>query len=310
MTSQLSSGRILVTGGSGQVGEALIRVLASVGDVFAPGRDELDLTDADSIRRVMREVGPRWVVNAAAYTAVDKAESEPELAFAINAMAPAVFAAETAKIGAVVVHFSTDYVFDGSKVTAYVESDPIGPLNVYGRSKLAGEVALSAGEAAHFVFRTSWVYGATGKNFVRSMLKFAREQEHLRIVSDQHGTPTWSFELAKMTAHVIGQIERVAAQNGRSLSEVALPLNGIYHASGGGATTWYGLAVQAIAEVQQLEPRARLATVEAISTAEYPTPAKRPMNSLLDCTKLEQMFGWRMPEWQESVARVVGELAG
>ena len=310
MTSQLSSGRILVTGGSGQVGKALIRVLASVGDVFAPGRDELDLTDADSIRRVMREVGPRWVVNAAAYTAVDKAESEPELAFAINAMAPAVFAAETAKIGAVVVHFSTDYVFDGSKVTAYVESDPIGPLNVYGRSKLAGEVALSAGEAAHFVFRTSWVYGATGKNFVRSMLKFAREQEHLRIVSDQHGTPTWSFELAKMTAHVIGQIERVAAQNGRSLSEVALPLNGIYHASGGGATTWYGLAVQAIAEVQQLEPRARLATVEAISTAEYPTPAKRPMNSLLDCTKLEQMFGWRMPEWQESVARVVGELAG
>jgi dTDP-4-dehydrorhamnose reductase len=310
MSSQPSSGRILVTGGSGQVGEALIRVLASVGEVIAPSRKQLDLTDAISIRKVMREVGPRWVVNAAAYTAVDKAESEPELAFAINAAAPEVFADEAAKIGAVLIHFSTDYVFDGSKVTAYVESDPIGPLNVYGRSKLAGEAALGAGEAAYFVFRTSWVYGATGKNFVRSMLKFAREREHLKIVSDQHGAPTWSFELAKMTAHAIRQTELMAAQDGRSLSEAALPLSGIYHASGSGRTTWCGFATQAIAELQRLEPGAKLATVEAISTAEYPTPAKRPMNSLLDCTKLERVFGWRMPEWQESVARVVGELAG
>jgi len=310
MASGPSSARILVTGGGGQVGEALIRTLAPLGDVYAPGREVLDLADAESIRGVMREVRPRWVVNAAAHTAVDKAEREPELAFAINATAPAVFAEEAAKIGAALIHFSTDYVFNGSKETGYVESDPIGPLNVYGRSKLAGEVALGASGAAHFVFRTSWVYGATGKNFVRSMLKFAREREHLRIVGDQHGAPTWSFELAKMTAHVIGQIERVAAQDGRSLVEAGLPLSGVYHASGGGSTTWYGLAVHAIAELQKLEPGTKLATVEAITTAEYPTPAKRPMNSLLDCAKLERVFGWRMPEWQESVARVVGELAG
>ena len=158
----------------------------------------------------MREVRPRWVVNAAAHTAVDKAESEPELAFAINATAPEVLAEEARKIGAVVIHYSTDYIFDGSKTTPYIESDPPSPLNVYGKSKLAGEAALSASGAAYFTFRTSWVYGATGNNFVRSILRLAREREHLKIVADQHGAPTWSLELARMTADVMGQMERLA----------------------------------------------------------------------------------------------------
>ena len=308
MSGNTSKGRIFVTGECGQVGEALRRTLVPFGEIVAPTLEELDLTDAESIRRFMREVEPRWVVNAAAHTAVDKAESEPELAFAINATAPKVLAEEAKKIGAAVVHYSTDYIFDGSKTTPWVESDPAGPLNVYGKSKLAGEAAVSGSGAAHLIFRTSWVYGATGNNFVRSMLRLAREREHLRVVADQHGAPTWSFELAQMTANVIGQVERLSEQGKCSLSEAALPLSGVYHATGSGETTWYGFAVQAIAELQKREPETKLALVEPIPTSEYPTPAKRPMNSLLDCSKLERTFGWRMPDWRDSVATVVGLL--
>jgi len=308
MAENVSKFRFLVTGEGGQVGEALRRTLAPLGEVVIPTLAELDLTDTDAIRNWMREVRPRWVVNAAAHTAVDKAESEPELAFAINATAPGVLAEEAKKIGAAVVHYSTDYIFNGSKKTPWVESDPAGPLNVYGESKLAGELAVSCSGAAYFTFRTSWVYGATGNNFVRSILKLAREREHLRIVADQHGAPTWSFELARMTADVIGQIERLAEQGKCSLSEVALPLSGVYHATGSGETTWYGFAAQSIAELQKREPETKLASVEPIPTSEYPTPAKRPMNSLLDCSKLERTFGWRMPDWRESVATVVGLL--
>jgi dTDP-4-dehydrorhamnose reductase len=247
-------------------------------------------------------------VNAAAHTAVDKAESEPDLAFAINATAPRILAEEAKDIGAVVVHYSTDYIFDGTKATPYVESDPANPLNVYGRSKLAGEMALSASGAAYFTFRTSWVYGATGNNFVRSMLRLAREREHLRIVADQHGGPTWSFELARLTADVIGQMERLAEQKACSLSEAVLPLSGVYHATGSGETTWYGFAAQAIAELQKHEPGTKLASVEPIPTSEYPTPAKRPLNSMLDCSKLARVFGWRMPDWRDSLSLVVAEL--
>jgi dTDP-4-dehydrorhamnose reductase len=300
--------RILVTGEGGQVGEALRRTLAPLGEMVIPTIAELDLTDAQAIRRTMREVKPRWVVNAAAHTAVDKAESEPELAFAINATAPALLAEEARSIGAVMIHYSTDYIFDGSKATRYVESDPANPLNVYGSSKLAGEVAVSGSGAPHLIFRTSWVYGATGNNFVRSILRLAQERDHLRIVADQRGAPTWSFELARMTADVIGQIERLAAQAGCSLSEAALPLSGVYHATGSGETTWFGFAAQAIVEFQKLQPEAKLATVEAITTAEYPTPAKRPLNSLLDCSKLERVFGWRMPDWHDSLSLVIAEL--
>ena len=309
MAASTANFRILITGECGQVGEALIRTLAPYGEIVAPTLEAFDLTDTEAIRRLMREVRPRWVVNAAAHTAVDKAESEPDLAFAINATAPRILAEEAKSIGAVVVHYSTDYIFDGSKPTPYVESDPANPLNVYGRSKLAGEMALSASGAAYFTFRTSWVFGATGNNFVRSMLRLAREREHLRIVADQHGGPTWSFELARMTADVIGQMERLAEQKACSLSEAVLPLSGVYHATGSGETTWYGFAAQAIAELQKHEPGTKLASVEPIPTSEYPTPAKRPLNSMLDCSKLARVFGWRMPDWRDSLSLVVAELA-
>jgi dTDP-4-dehydrorhamnose reductase len=308
MAGDASKFRFLVTGEGGQVGEALRLALAPLGEVVIPTLAEWDLTDTEATRKWVREVQPRWVVNAAAHTAVDKAESEPELSFALNATAPEILAEEARKIGAVVVHYSTDYIFDGSKTTAYIESDPAGPLNVYGRSKLAGEMALTASGAAHLTFRTSWVYGATGNNFVRSILRLARERDHLKIVADQHGGPTWSLELARMTADVVGQMERLARKNQCALSDAVLPLSGVYHATGSGETTWYGFAVQAIAELQKRDPGAKLASVEPIPTSEYPTPAKRPMNSRLDCSKLERTFGWRMPEWSDSLTEVVGLL--
>jgi dTDP-4-dehydrorhamnose reductase len=309
MAAEASKFNILITGEGGQVGEALRLTLAPLGEIFIPTIAELDLTDTAAIVKWMREVRPRWVVNAAAHTAVDKAESEPDLAFAINATAPRILAEEAKKIGAAVVHYSTDYIFDGSKATPWVETDAPGPLNEYGKSKLAGELAVSESGAAYFTFRTSWVYGATGNNFVRTMLRLAREREHLKIVGDQHGAPTWSWDLARLTADVMGQMEALAAKNGCSLQDAALPLSGVYHATGSGATTWYGFAAAAIDELRKLEPGTKLATVEAIPTSEYPTPAKRPMNSLLDCGKLERTFGWRMPEWSESVAAVVAELS-
>ncbi|HWB31643.1 MAG TPA: dTDP-4-dehydrorhamnose reductase [Acidobacteriaceae bacterium] len=300
-------GRILVTGAGGQVGGALVRTLTGLGEVVAPERAVLDLADAGTIRRVMQEVKPRWVVNAGAYTAVDKAESEPELARAINGMAPGVLGEEARKVGAAVVHFSTDYVFDGTKEEPYVETDATGPLNVYGATKLEGELALAGSGAAHLIFRTSWVYGATGKNFLRSMARMAREREVLRIVSDQHGAPTWSEELARMTARVIAWVEEKTTEG--ELSEAVIPVAGVYHATGTGETTWFGFAQAVVEELRGLEPEAKLARVEPITTLEYPTPAKRPTNSRLDCGKLERTFGWRMPEWRESVKRVTAELA-
>ncbi|MGD0799084.1 MAG: dTDP-4-dehydrorhamnose reductase [Acidobacteriaceae bacterium] len=308
MPAATDPARILVTGGSGQVGEALTRTLVGLGEVFAPGRGELELADANSIRRVMREFKPSWVVNAGAYTAVDKAESELELAFAINAAAPAVIAEEADRVGAAVIHFSTDYVFDGTKATAYVETDATGPLNVYGSGKLAGEVALGASGVPHFIFRTSWVYGATGNNFLLSILRLAREREHLRIVADQHGAPTWSYDLARMTANVVARFEELAARSNSSVEAVIRPVSGIYHASGSGESTWHGFAAAAIAESQRLEPDAKLATLEAITTAEYPTPAKRPLNSRMDCGKLERVLGWRMPEWRDSLRLAMAEV--
>jgi dTDP-4-dehydrorhamnose reductase len=304
----MTDARILITGGSGQVGDALTRALAPLGKLYAPGRSKLDLADVDSIRTLMREIEPRWVVNAGAHTAVDKAESEPELAFAINARAPEVFAEEAKRVGGALIHFSTDYVFDGAKQTPYVETDATGPINVYGKSKLAGEHALAASGCAHFVFRTSWVYGATGKNFLLSILRLAHERDHLRIVSDQHGAPTWSDDLARMTAHVIGGREAVVKEDGCFLAEAVQSVGGIYHATGSGETTWYGFAAQAIEELRGAEAGVKLASLEAITTGEYPTPARRPLNSRLDCGKLERTLGWRMPEWQDSLALVVASL--
>lgn len=306
--AERSRPRILITGGSGQVGGALRHTLAPLGDIFAPGRGELDLTDPNSIRKAMREFQPRWVMNAAAHTAVDKAESEPELAFAINAVAPGIIADEAKRIGALLIHFSTDYVFDGAKKQPYVESDPANPLSVYGGSKLAGELALGLRGIPYFIFRTSWVYGATGKNFLLSILRLARDREHLKIVGDQHGAPTWSFDLARMTANILTRFENAAMQANCSLLEITLPVSGIYHATSSGETTWHGFAVQAMSELQRLAPATKLAVVEDILTADYPTAAMRPLNSLLDCSKLEQVLHWRLPDWRHSLSLVVSEL--
>lgn len=298
--------RLLVTGASGQVGGALLRTLAPLGEVIALERADLDLANADSIRRAMREVQPRWVVNAGAYTSVDKAEREQELARAINTIAPGVFGEEAKKIGAGVIHFSTDYVFDGEKNLPYVETDATGPLNVYGRTKLGGERALAASGAGYLIFRTSWVYGATGKNFLRSILRMAHEREVLRIVADQHGGPTSSEELACMTAHVIAHLEETA--DAGSLENSVGAASGVYHATGSGETTWFAFAQAIVEAARGRHPNAKLAEVEPIATAEYPTPARRPKNSRLDCGKLERTFGWRMPEWRDSIRRVVAEL--
>jgi len=296
---------ILLTGGSGQVGGQLQRTLAALGKVIAPGRAELDLSSPESIRNMMRTLRPQWVVNPAAYTAVDAAEKDETAAFAINRDAPAILAEEAKKIGAVMIHFSTDYVFDGKKKTPYVESEVANPLGVYGASKLAGEEAVVASGAAHLILRTSWIYGATGKNFLLTVLRLAREREELRIVADQHGAPTWSFDLAAMTAALMTKINTQAARESRSLAEIVAAASGIYHACNAGETTWFGFAEAALRIAQAREPQQRFARLLSISTAEYPTAARRPQNSRLDCTKLAQHFGLALPAWERSLAQVM-----
>ena len=299
-------GRILLAGVSGQVGGELLETLKPLGEVTAPLRAEMDLANAASVREMIRAVRPRWIVNSGAYTAVDKAESEPELAYAINAEAVKVMGEEARAIGAGVIHFSTDYVFDGSAEAPYRETDAAVPVSVYGASKLAGETSLAESGAGHMIFRTSWVYGSRGKNFLLTILKLARERETLRVVADQHGAPTWSRDLAKMTAEVIGQCEAVA--RGRELLDVPGDVGGIYHAAGAGETTWFGFAAEAMRLQREKEPGVRLAEIEPITTAEYPTPARRPANSRMDCGKLRGRFGWTMMDWRDSLREVLAEL--
>lgn len=280
-----------------------MRTLAPLGTVTAVNRGQADLADAAGDFRALRESirtqRPRWIINPAAYTAVDKAESEPELAYAINRDALRAIGEEAVQIGATVIHFSTDYVFAGTGTAPYTETDATDPVSVYGASKLAGEIALAKSGAPYIIFRTSWVYGATGKNFLRTILKLARERETLRVVDDQHGAPTWSRDLAAMTAAVIAQSE--AAESIQNLS-------GIYHAAGAGETTWHGFAAEAVRQSRKREPKTRFAEIEAITTAEYPTPAQRPSNSRLNCGKLEATFGWKMMEWRESLRNVLAEI--
>ena len=286
-----------MTGASGQVGGELLHTLAPLGTVIAPSRAEMNLADPNSVGEFIRRVEPHWIVSAGAYTAVDKAQSEPELALTVNAKSVGVIGVEAKKLGASVIHYSTDYVFSGQGTTPWVETDPTGPLGVYGRTKLAGEQALLRSGAVAFLFRTSWVYGATGKNFLRTILKLAQEREELRIVNDQHGAPTWSRDLARLAAHVIG----------RSVDGVP-QAPGIYHAAGSGETTWAGFAAKAIRQVQQRDSSANLATIVGIPSSEYPTPAARPSNSRLDCCKLATEFAWNMMDWRDSLSRVIEEL--
>jgi len=303
----LPTGRcILLTGATGQVGSELLRILSPLGRVIAPSRAEMDLASADTVRRMVRRVRPRWIVNAAAYTAVDKAETEPEIAYAVNADAVSAIAEEALAVGAGVLHFSTDYVFSGANPDPYTEADPTGPLSVYGRSKLAGEQALQSSGVGHVIFRTSWVYGETGKNFLLTILRLARDRQTLPVVADQHGSPTWSRDLARLVTHFLRRCE--ARSQGGDVSESLQEFGGLYHASGSGDTTWHGFASEALAVAKAREPSTSFAHLKPITTEEYPAPARRPSNSRLNCAKLENRLGWRMMDWQESLRTVMTEL--
>lgn len=283
---------ILVTGVNGQVGFELARTLQGLGTVVALDRGALDLADPDRIRAVMREIRPTLIVNPAAYTAVDKAERERDLAIAINGVAPGVLAEEAKRLGAPLIHYSTDYVFDGMKDGEYTETDPTCPQNVYGESKLAGEVAIAASGAAHLIFRTSWVYGARGRNFMLTMLRLGNERSELKVVSDQIGAPTWSNTIATLTSHVVAQANSV-----QDVTQWWSERSGVYHLSASGATSWHGFA-SAIFELAGGETRP---IVLPISTAEYPVPATRPANSRMSGDKLQEVFGLRAPDWKEAL---------
>lgn len=293
--------KILLTGKNGQVGFELQRSLAVLGEVVAVDQHDCDLSDAGAIRRLVADVEPQIVVNPAAYTAVDKAESEPELAQAINGVAPGVFGEEMARRNGLVVHYSTDYVFDGTKQGAYTEDDAPNPQSVYGKTKLGGELALQQSGARHLIFRTSWVFGAHGGNFAKTMLRLAADRESLNVVADQFGAPTSAALLADVTAQAIGRYRREPADS--------FPF-GLYHLVAGGVTNWHEYAQAVIraglAAGKPLKLTPEL--VRAITTAEYPVPAPRPANSRLDTSRLQQAFGLRLPPWQDGLEHVLQQI--
>jgi len=288
--------RILLTGRDGQVGWELRRTLAPIADVTALARAELDLTDVDAVRAIVRTVKPNYIVNAAAYTAVDRAEQEETLAQAINGDAPGILADEAERLGASMLHFSTDYVFAGNKPDAYVEADVVGPLSAYGRTKLDGERRVLAAGARHAVFRTSWVYGARGKNFLLTMLRLANERPQLRVVVDQFGAPTWSRMIANGIAAYVQTVNSGAVEAG-----------GLFHLTAGGATSWHGFAAR-IVEWGAQRGLCKAVPVEAIGTSDYPTPARRPQQSALANVRLNERFGIALPDWESSLALCLDEL--
>ncbi|MFJ4458043.1 dTDP-4-dehydrorhamnose reductase [Pseudomonas sp. NPDC089392] len=280
--------KILVCGRNGQVAQALQVHLAGLGELHVLGREQLDLAAPEALRAPLRRLAPELIINAAAYTAVDQAEQEPELAFAINADGPRVLAEEAKRLGAPLIHFSTDYVFDGGKTTPYNEDDAPSPLGVYGHSKLAGEQAIVAVAGKHLILRTSWVYSRYGRNFLLTMQRLLQEQPQLRVVDDQVGAPTWAGTLATSTRSLIERWQ--AGQAGAW---------GIYHLAAQGETSWFGFA-QAIAE--QLKAQGLpCAELLPIPSSEYPTPARRPLNSRLDCTRLAREWQVNLPHWQQAL---------
>lgn len=282
--------RFLLTGSKGQVGSALVAVLAPLGELRAFDRQGLDLFDLRAIREAIEGVKPDVIVNAAAYTAVDRAERERELAFDVNHRAVGELAQQAKSTGAMLIHFSTDYVFDGEKRTPYLESDATSPLGVYGQSKLEGERAIAASGCRHFIFRTSWVYGPTGRNFVHAILSAAKTKPELRVVADQRGAPTASAAIAGAVAQVL------------SSPELTGKPSGIYHLSAAGETTWHGFAT-AILQAKGLKN-----PIAAIRSDEYPVAARRPKNSLLDNSKTRATFGVTLPEWRQSLAAVLAAI--
>jgi dTDP-4-dehydrorhamnose reductase len=286
--------RILISGQHGQVSQALQEALKGLGELIVLGRDQLDLSQPESIRPVVREIKPDLIINAAAHTAVDQAESEPDLAFAINATAPGVFAEEAAMLGIPFIHYSTDYVFDGSKDGVWTESDAPNPLGVYGSSKLAGEQAIEKAGGQYLILRTSWVYSLTGRNFLLTMQRLLQEREKMTIVADQIGAPTWAGTIAQRT--------RVMIERWRDGQPGAW---GVYHLSASGETSWFGFA-QAIGQAL-ISAGKPCASLEPIPSSAYPTPARRPLNSRLDCSRLEREWGVTQPDWHDALLECLAQ---
>ncbi len=293
---------LMITGCNGQVGFELRRSLAPLGRVIALDRTGCDLAQPEHARRVVRDIRPDVIVNAAAYTAVDRAESEPDLAFAINGNAVGILAEEASVLGSLLVHYSTDYVFDGTAREPYIESDVPDPLSVYGASKLAGERAIASGEAAALVLRTAWVFGAHGANFAKTMLRLGCERDSLRVVSDQFGAPTPATLIADITAQIVARFW-LAGDRG------AFP-SGIYHLAAAGETSWHAYACELLrgAAERGVPLRVDPARIEPIPAAQYPLPARRPANSRLDTTRLRHTFGVHLPDWQQGMHHVLDQL--
>jgi dTDP-4-dehydrorhamnose reductase len=279
--------KILLTGKNGQVGWELHRSLSTLGSVFAMGRSDMDLSKPETLGPVIREIRPDIIINAAAYTAVDKAESEPELAMTVNGIAPGVIAEEAQKIGAGMIHYSTDYVFDGETTSPYREEDSTCPLSVYGKSKLAGEKAVAQIDIPHFILRTGWVYSLRGSNFLLTMQKLAQTRKQIKVVGDQTGAPTWARSIAEGTVRILEQCRGATRP-------LVFPHSGVFNISCGGKTSWFGFAKK----IFELSDLSGCTDVVFIPTIEYPTPATRPKYSLLSNEKLKQKFHHEMPQWQ------------
>jgi dTDP-4-dehydrorhamnose reductase len=293
--------RILLLGAGGQLGQSLTESFQGLGELQAHTHASLDLAQPDVIRAAMRDANPTVILNAAAYTAVDRAESEPELARVINATAPGILAEEAARSAALLIHYSTDYVYDGTKSGPWTEDDPVAPLNTYGATKLAGEQAIAAAGADHLIFRTSWVFGPVGSNFVRTMLRIGRERTELNIVDDQLGAPTSTLELARATRAIVDGI--LANRFGEPSH-----YSGVYHMSCAGSVSWCGFA-RAIFERAATVHGFTAPAVHPIPTSAYPTPARRPHNSVMSNEKLRARFGVQLAPWQDALDKVLARLA-
>jgi len=297
--------RMLLTGKNGQVGFELQRALTPLGDVHAVDSSDCDLADPQALRALIRRIQPHFIINPAAYTAVDKAEEQSDLAMAVNGHAPGIMGEEAAKLGACVIHYSTDYVFDGSKPKPYVEDDAPAPLGAYGQSKLAGEIALQRATDRHIILRTSWVVGAHGNNFAKTVLRLAADRDRLSIVNDQHGAPTSAALLADVTAYMIGQLQESSTK--------PFPF-GLYHLCASGETTWFDYARFVLDYAEKADSAAasmfkvKARDVTAIASSQYPTLARRPSNSRLNTDKFRQTFGLPLPSWQEGLKPILDHI--
>ena len=293
--------RILLAGIAGQLGQELKQTLSPLGEVIGVGREKMDLTQPDKIRRVIGEVKPDLIVNAAAYTAVDRAETETELAKLINAIAPGIIAEEARRLGAILLHVSTDYVFDGQKNTPYTEEDVTNPMNVYGQTKLAGEERISKSGAECIILRTAWLYGNHGKgNFVKTMLRLGAEREEIRVVVDGVGSPTWTRDVAEAIAQLLSPVK---------IEQIPLTSTNIYHFTNSGVASWYDFAVAIFEEAKRLGFPLKIKQVVPITTSEYPTPAQRPAYSVLSSQKISAVLGTHPPHWQVSLRKMLKQYS-